>query len=61
MPQVDLECVERTSEAEIAAQMAADDEAGRQDAAAYARRVRRRHAAAGDLDPRHKPQGAEDP
>ena len=42
MPRVDLERVERTSEAEIAAQMAADDEAARQDAAAYARRVRRR-------------------
>lgn len=61
VPRVDLERVERMSEAEIAAQMAADDEAARQDAAAYARRVRRRHAAAGDPGPGHEPQGAEDP
>lgn len=39
---IDPERVDRTTEAEIARQIAADDAAGRRDAAAYARRVRRR-------------------
>ena len=42
VPQVDLERVRLTTEAEIAAQAAEDDAAARRDAAAYARRVRRR-------------------
>ena len=41
MPKVDLDRVRRTTEAEIAAQEAEDDAEARQ-AAAYARRVRRR-------------------
>ena len=40
--QVDLDRVDRTTEAEIAQHEAEDDAAARQDAAAYARRVRRR-------------------
>lgn len=39
---IDSDRVDRTTEAEIARQAAEDDEALRQDAAAYARRVRRR-------------------
>jgi putative transcriptional regulator len=41
-PQVDLDRVRRTTEAEIARHAAEDDAEARRDAAAYARRVRRR-------------------
>ena len=41
-PQVDWARVDATTEAEIAAQAAADDAEAMRDAAAYARRVRRR-------------------
>ena len=42
VPVVDLDRIDRTMEAEIAQHEAEDDAAARQDAAAYARRVRRR-------------------
>jgi putative transcriptional regulator len=42
VPQVDLARVERTTEAEIAAQEAEDESEAKAAAAAYARRVRRR-------------------
>jgi putative transcriptional regulator len=42
VPSVDHERVDSTTEAEIAAQEAEDDAEARRDAAAYARRVRRR-------------------
>ena len=42
VPRVDLDRVRRTTEAEIARHEAEDDAEARRDAAAYARRVRRR-------------------
>ena len=42
LPIVDLDRVDSTTEAEITAQAAEDDAEARRDAAAYARRVRRR-------------------
>ena len=42
VPVVDLDRIDRTTEAEIAQHEAEDDAAARQDAATYARRVRRR-------------------
>ena len=42
VPQVDWARVDATTEAEIAAQIAADDAEAMRDAAAYARRVRRK-------------------
>ncbi len=42
VPVVDLDRIDRTTDAEIARHEAEDDAAARQDAAAYARRVRRR-------------------